>query len=159
MASLPNDLLWESVEAGLIARLTHSFGTSWWVNIDFDIETIPEAALVNLMHMNAWAQIKTIFTIAMPFVVPRWASDTTVVTSLTMNLYEALANTIKLYILNKPLPVGNIGVGDITGLTDFDGPDALIELPTVQARTWKLDRLRSTIADKHSAAIMDGEGE
>lgn len=164
---MPHDLMWEAVGTGLNAKITHSFGAPWWVSVVFPFDSVPESVLIKLLHSSPGAFGETIFLISMPFEIPRWASDTTVCTALTDNLYEALANTVRLYNIGGTLPVGHFGIGVMPNAEPEAEPgfspeltDLLKIAPVSNKLTERrMDRLCSTISDKHSARLVDGWGE
>jgi hypothetical protein len=47
---MPDDVMWESVQTGLTARITHEFGAAWWVRIAFLSDDIPESVSIRLLH-------------------------------------------------------------------------------------------------------------
>lgn len=99
---MPDDVMWESVELGLTARLAHEFGAAWWVRIVFPVDVKPESVSIRLCHAIPLQPIVTVFMISLPFEVPRWSTDVEICAELVTNLFEALANAARFYLAGEP---------------------------------------------------------
>jgi hypothetical protein len=148
---MPDDVMWESVQTGLSARIVHEFGASWWVKISFPYDKAAESVLISLRHAIPFQPFVTVFQIALPFIVPRWTGDLEICSELINNLFEALANSARLYMADvTPEPTAIP--------TPAPEPAAAAQVfETAFSR--RLDRFCADPLGKRIARAIDGWGE
>lgn len=147
---MPDDLMWESVETGLTARIAHEFGASWWVKIGFPYDTAPESVTIRLCHSVPFQPVVIVFMISLPFAVPRWTNDLAICSELVNNLFEALANSARLYLVSDP-SVPTIPT---------PAPEPAAAAPVFEiAFSRRMDRFCADPLGKRIARAIDGWGE
>jgi hypothetical protein len=98
--------------------------------------------------------------ISFPFTVPRWTNDLEICSELVNNLFEALANSARMYLVDVPKEPPTIPTPEpeqtAEPRTNYDNCRCSIEIPY----SWKLDRLRGgTPQARQTARALDGWGE
>jgi hypothetical protein len=146
---MPDDVMWESVQTGLSARITNEFGAAWWVKISFPYDIAAESVSISLRHAVPFQPAITVFQISLPFIIPRWAGDLHICSELINNLFEALANSARFYladVTNEPPTIPT--------------PEPAPAAPVFElAFSRRLDRFCADPLGKRIARAIDGWGE